>query len=251
MLMIAGQGWNWNVDMGGSVESTYLHGFRLLDDGRAVPAAVGRLNGNLLNQYSVDIVNGYMRVATTIRNNMWIMVRPLDGGEAVVMQQSVPRTENYIIVLKIPALDDQSKSALLQEVGRTKSLGKEGEVITGVRFADDIAYVVTFEQKDPFYVIGFEGDPETPVVLGELNVTGFSSYLHFINKNSTLLLGIGQEADETGRVLGLQVTLYDAKNHTDAVVIDRYNVEWDYKALRYVPLGVDYGILIIPLRVDS
>jgi hypothetical protein len=46
-------------------------------------------------------------------------------------------------------------------------------------------------------------------------------------------------------------------------VIDRHNVEleadvyssssaeWDYKALRYVPLGVDYGILIIPLRVDS
>jgi uncharacterized secreted protein with C-terminal beta-propeller domain len=60
-------------------------------------------------------------------------------------------------------------------------------------------------------VIGFEGNPEKPVVLGELNITGFSSHLHFINKNSTLLLGIGQEADENGQVLGLQVTLYDAK----------------------------------------
>jgi DNA excision repair protein ERCC-4 len=261
MLMIAGQGWNWNVGMGGSVQTTYLHGFALRD-GRATPAAVGRLEGALLDQYAVDIVDGYMRVATTIRNNMWAMVRPLNGGDVVVQEQTVPRTENYIIVLKIPALSDPSKSALLEEVGRTKSLGKDGEVITGVRFADKVAYAVTFERTDPFYVITFD-DPKTPLVRGELNITGFSSHLHFINDDSTLVLGVGQEADDNGRVKGLQVTLYDARNPEDPKIIDRHNVElkddvyssssaeWDYKALRYVPLGDDYGILIMPLRVDS
>jgi hypothetical protein len=262
MLMIAGQGWNWNVGMGGSVQTTYLHGFALRGDGRASPAALGRLEGALLDQYAVDIVDGYMRVATTIRNNMWTMVRPMDGGDVVVQEQTVPRTENYVIVLKIPALDDPTKSAPLKEVGRTKSLGKDGEVITGVRFADKVAYAVTFERKDPFYVIGFE-NPEMPVVLGELNITGFSSHLHFINDDSTLVLGVGQEADDNGQVKGLQVTLYDATKPQNPKIIDRHNVELeadvyssssaecDYKALRYVPLGDDYGILIMPLRIDS
>jgi uncharacterized secreted protein with C-terminal beta-propeller domain len=80
---------------------------------------------------------------------------------------------------------------------------------------------------------------------------------------TTLVLGVGQEADDNGRVEGLQVTLYDARNPKDPKIINRYNVqlkddvyssssaEWDYKALRYVPLGDDYGILIMPLRVDS
>jgi hypothetical protein len=151
---------------------------------------------------------------------------------------------------------------VLEEVGRTESLGKDGEVFTGVRFSDDVAYVVTFEQTDPFYVIGFQ-DPENPEVLGELSITGFSSYLHFVNDAHTLLLGVGQEANVNGTVLGLQVTLYDSMDPTNPTAIDRYTVEvdedvyssssvqWDFKALRYVPLGADFGILIIPVRVDS
>lgn len=263
MLVIAGQGWDWVAETGGSVQTSYLLGFSLLNDGRTAPAAVGSLKGGLINNYAVDIVNGYMRVATTIRNDMWIF--PLGDvavvDSAVPTQQPGPRTENYIIVLKIPELNG-TDPGVLEEVGRTESLGKDGEVFTGVRFSNDVAYVVTFEQTDPFYVIGFE-DPENPKVLGELNISGFSSYLHFVNDANTLLLGVGQEADENGTVLGLQVTLYDSTDPTNPSAIDRYSVEvdedvyssssvaWDFKALRYVPLGADFGILIIPVRVDS
>ena len=259
MLVIAGQGWNWVEETGGSVETTYLHGFALLDDGRTAPAAVGSFKGSLINNYAVDIVGGYMRVATTIRNSMWRftpVVTPLQPELQPELQ-----TENYVIVLKIPELDGTGPG-ILEEVGRTKSLGKDGEVFTGVRFSDDVAYVVTFERKDPFYVIKFE-NPGKPVVLGELNISGFSSYLHFVNAAHTLLLGAGQEADENGRVLGVQVTLYDSTDPANPSVIDRYaveikddvysssSVEWDFKALRYVALGDDFGILIIPVRVDS
>lgn len=122
---------------------------------------------------------------------------------------------------------------------------------------------MTFEQTDPFYVISFENDQTKPEVLGELNITGFASYLHFINDAEDLLLGVGQEADTEGRRLGLQVTLYDATTQTNPVVIDRYEfeldenvysssaAEFDYKAFRYVKLGEDFGILIIPVRIDS
>ena len=71
-------------------------------------------------------------------------------------------------------------------------------VFTALRFFDSIAYAVTFEQTDPFYVISFE-DPETPTVLGELNVTGFSRYMHSAtNDANTQILGDGQEAHESG-----------------------------------------------------
>jgi uncharacterized secreted protein with C-terminal beta-propeller domain len=100
-------------------------------------------------------------------------------------------------------------------------------------------------------------------VLGELNISGLSSSLHFINDANTLMLGVGQEANVNGTVLGLQVTLYDSTDPTNPSAIDRYSVEvdkdvyssssveWDFKALRYVRLGDDFGILIIPVRVDS
>lgn len=103
----------------------------------------------------------------------------------------------------------------------------------------------------------------SPEVLGELKVTGFASYLHFINDANDLLLGVGQEADEEGQRLGVQVTLYDATNPTEPSIIDRYSVEldrnvyssssaeWDFKAFRFVELGEEAGILIIPLRIDS
>lgn len=136
------------------------------------------------------------------------------------------------------------------------------DILTLVASKDEIAYAVTFERTDPFYVISF-ANPTNPEVLGELKISGFSSYLHFINDDDTLLLGVGQEADADGIALGVQVSLYDATIPTEPSLLYRYPVEldkdvyssssaeWDFKSFRFVKLGEDYGILIIPLRIDS
>jgi hypothetical protein len=269
MLVIVGQGWDWIAEMNGSLQTSYLHGFALHDDGSAIPAAVGSLDGSILNEYSVDVVGNHMRVAVTIRNDFWIFPLIDDVGISDAVAPPAPRTRNHIVVLEIPELDDvtdtDADSAIMKEVGRTENLGKDGEVFTSVRFSDEVAYAVTFERTDPFYVISFE-DAVAPKVLGELNITGFSSYLHFINDENTFLLGVGQEADNDGRTLGLQVTLYDATDATNPTNISRYaveldedvysysNAEWDFKSFRYVKLdnenGAHVGILIIPLRID-
>lgn len=247
------------------MQTTYLHGFAL-QNGLAVPAAAGSLDGSLLNEYSVDVVDNHMRVAVTIRNDGWVFAIE-DTTEVDAEEPPLPRTENYIVVLEIPEVDETDTAGepgILKEVGRSENLGEDGEVFRSVRFSDKIAYAVTFEQTDPFYVISFE-NATNPEVLGELKITGFSSYLHFVqdDENATLLLGVGQEADKDGRILGVQVTLYDATNRTSPSVIDRYSVEldkdvyssseaeWDFKAFRYVKLGDDFGILILPLRIDS
>jgi len=203
-----------------------------------------------------------MRVAVTIRNDFWMF--PLEDGDAAdATEPPTPRTENYIVVLEIPEVNGTNTDGnIMKEVGRTENLGEDGEVFTSVRFSDEIAYAITFEQTDPFYVISFENET-SPEVLGELKITGFASYLHFINDENTLLLGVGQEADTEGRRLGLQVTLYNATDPTEPSIIDRYpfeldenvysssSAEFDFKAFRYVKLDEDGGILIMPVRVDS
>ena len=132
-------------------------------------------------------------------------------------------------------------------------------MFTAVRFFDTIAYAVTFEQTDPFYVLDFSV-PETPVVKGELEILGFSSYLHSINSDNTKLLAVGRQASDDGTVQGLKISLYDATDPTSPKVIDEYvevqpentstssSVEWDPESFRYLNLG-DYGRLIIPMSI--
>jgi hypothetical protein len=122
------------------------------------------------------------------------------------------------------------------------------------------AYAVTFLRTDPFYVLDL--NVNKPQVLGELEITGFSSYLHSINANNTLLLAIGEEADDKGIIIGLKIALFDAATPEKPKLVQTFTVEtdrdtwsssavsWDFKAFRYLPLGTpEVGILIIPLQV--
>lgn len=119
-------------------------------------------------------------------------------------------------------------------------------------------------QTDPLYAVSFE-DPTSPEVLDALEITGFSRYLHFIF-DEKMLIGVGQEADESGRAIGLQVSLYNITDPGKPGIIARYpfelekyvqsssSAEFDYKALRFVDLKREEGeagILIIPFRVDA
>ncbi len=79
----------------------------------------------------------------------------------------------------------------LEKIGELIGLAP-GEKIYSVRFTGDVAYVVTFRQVDPLFVIDMtENDPK---VLGELKIPGFSTYLHPVGEG--LLLGIGNETKD-------------------------------------------------------
>jgi len=137
-----------------------------------------------------------------------------EGDEAPENEAMIPEEEsstlNGMFVYKFPSAEsgtdaDENKLVL---VGQAK-MGKINERFTTVRYFEKVAYAVTFEQIDPFYVIDFS-EPEQPVVQGELEVLGFSEYLHPVNKDNTILAAVGKLADENGRVLGMQVSLFDA-----------------------------------------
>ena len=51
-------------------------------------------------------------------------------------------------------------------------------------------------------------DPSNPIMLGQLEITGFSEYLHFWEEDK--LLGIGYETDpDTGERKGLKLVMFD------------------------------------------
>jgi uncharacterized secreted protein with C-terminal beta-propeller domain len=128
--------------------------------------------------------------------------------------------------------------------------------ITAVRFFDNISYVVTFEQTDPFYVLDLS-NPEQPKVLGEFEVTGFSEFMHPIKEDNSMLLTVGQDADETGMITGFQVSIFNSTNPTDPKLVDRLVIgdenghtssasTWDAKSFRYIQVD-EVGLVIIPL----
>ena len=66
---------------------------------------------------------------------------------------------------------------------------------------------MTFRQTDPLFAVDVS-DPESPKLLSELKVTGFSEYLHVYRQD--LLFGLGMEADEdTGEQQGLKLSMFD------------------------------------------
>ena len=134
------------------------------------------------------------------------------------------------------------------------------QVFTTVRFFPDVAYAATFERVDPFYVVHFKNG--IPEVAGELdNIPGFSSYLHSVNSDNSKLIAVGQYADDEGRVLGLQISLFDATDDANPKLIANHieeqdenthsssEAQWEYKSVRYLKIDDDSGRLIVPLQI--
>lgn len=79
----------------------------------------------------------------------------------------------------------------LPNTARPQALGKPGEQIYATRLMGERGYLVTFRTTDPLYILDLS-NPTDPFIAGELQIDGYSDYLHPISEN--LLLGIGKDA---------------------------------------------------------
>lgn len=137
----------------------------------------GRING----QFSLSERNGHLHVATT--------VRPPRG-----------EWENDLYTL----------DSDLEIADSVTGMGTEQEIYS-VRYVDDRAYLVTFRQVDPLHVVNIS-DPTDLELQGELELPGFSDYLHPVEEGK--LLGIGEENRQ------VKATLFDVSDPEDPVVAD-------------------------------
>lgn len=211
---------------------TAVHAFDTASGSRTSYRASGEVPGFLLDQWSLSEHDGVLRVASTEQPS-WL--DPAVGSES----------ESSVTILG-------RQGGKLVALGRVGGLGR-GERIFGVRFAGDVAYVVTFRQVDPLYTLDLSA-PRAPAVLGELKLLGYSAYLHPLAGG--LLLGLGQDATGEGRALGTQLSLFDVSNLRRPARLQRWTLglsssseaEADHHAFLYWPAT---RLVVLPVSAHA
>ncbi|MDH3193150.1 MAG: beta-propeller domain-containing protein, partial [Acidimicrobiia bacterium] len=168
----------------------------------------------------------HLRVASTTTPNWWGW-----GGSS--------DSQSQVTVFEVTGGD-------LEQVGFVDGLGKT-EQIYSVRFMGDTAYVVTFRQTDPLYVLDLS-DVTDPTVTGELKIPGYSAYLHPAGEGR--LLGVGQAGDEDGRTQGTQVSLFDVSDPNDPKLLDAVMIENAWSAVEgdHLAFTMTEGVAYVPFE---
>lgn len=211
---------------------TQIYRFDITQPGAPRYVASGAVPGYLVDQYAMSEWNGYLRIATTTGTS-WALA---DGQPAGAQTSS---SAVYVLTTSGP---------VMRVVGQATGLGTT-ERIYAVRFMGPVGYVVTFRQTDPLYTLDLS-DPSRPLVVGALGLTGYSAYLHPVS--ATRLIGIGQQADAMGHVLGAQVSLFDVSDLAAPARLDTYalaesmsQAQSDPHAFLYWPAD---QLVVIPIQ---
>lgn len=213
---------------------TDLHRFSL----GATPtySGSGQVAGYVREQFGLSEHEGHLRVASST----------FDGA-----------AKSRVTVLRLAEGE-------LVETGVVDGLGPN-ESIEGVRFVGDLGYVVTFRQTDPLHVVDLR-DPAAPRLAGELKIPGYSRYLHPVGDG--LLLGVGHDGTDDGRLTGAAVSLFDVSEPdapkridleafgvatTPGIETDHHAFTWwPDTATAYVPIGAfDAGSRVEIVQVQG
>lgn len=212
--------------------TTEIYKFNL-NNANCTFAKAGDVPGSVLNQFSMDECNGYFRIATT-DSTSW---------------NSESNTNNLYIL-----------NENLETIGKIEGLAK-GERIYSVRFMGNRAYMVTFVETDPLFVIDLS-NPTTPTVLGELKIPGYSKYLHPYDE--THLIGIGEDTEVVNygygdRVVtnGMKMAMFDVTDPNNPQEL--YNVKigekgtysellYNHKALLF---SKEKNIIAFPISITE
>ena len=212
--------------------TTEIYKFNL-NNANCTFAKAGDVPGSVLNQFSMDECNGYFRIATT-DSTSW---------------NSESNTNNLYVL-----------NENLETIGKIEGLAK-GERIYSVRFMGNRAYMVTFVETDPLFVIELS-NPTTPTVLGELKIPGYSKYLHPYDE--THLIGIGEDTEVVNygygdRVVtnGMKMAMFDVTDPNNPKEL--YNVKigekgtysellYNHKALLF---SKEKNIIAFPISITE
>ncbi len=196
--------------------STEIYRFEI--DGRDIKfVGNAKVDGSLINQYSMDEYNGILRVATGTYT---------DGNGVTTIDVNTMKPIASISGLAV------------------------GERIYSVRFIGDVGYMVTYRNVDPLFVFDLS-NPAKPLKTGELKIPGFSQYLHPIG--TQYLVGFGRNTEEkfdidedgekvsTGEVtdLGFKLSLFDVSDlyNPKEVFVKNYS-EGSYSPADHYPHSI-------------
>ena len=174
-------------------------------DGQMYPVADNMVKGDITDTFAISQHGDMLRVLTT--------------------DWSGPTVQNRLYIL----------DANLNVLGEIEHIA-DGESIYAARYVENTAYFITYRNTDPLFVADLT-DCESPTLLGCVEVSGFSEYLHMYGEG--LVLGIGYETDENSRYEGLKLCMFDVSDPLQPVASDSYVMPevsrttalYDYKAI--------------------
>ncbi|MCL2325114.1 MAG: beta-propeller domain-containing protein [Proteobacteria bacterium] len=223
--------WHWYCGVGSDCKNySHIHRFDLkASDGRVRYANSGEVEGLVTNPFWLSEHEGHLRVVS--QDNFWLnqegsrmSVLKLDGG------------------------------AQMPVVGEVSGIAP-GEQVYAARMFGDRGYVVTFERVDPLFTLDLSV-PESPTIMGELKINGYSSYIHPLGEDA--LLTIGEDGDDDGRMLGVHLQIFDVSDMRNPtrihqVLIERSPDAYSFSEAMYDHHAFTYhapsGLLAIPMNI--
>ena len=168
-------------------------------DGMLSAESSAKVRGDITDTFAISEREGILRVLTT---------------------EWKEKSENRLYVF-----DEQ-----LERIGYLSELAV-GEEIYSARYIGDMAYFITYHNTDPLFVVDLS-DVTDPKLLGHVEITGFSDYLHPYGEG--LLLGIGYETGENGGDWqGVKLVMFDVTDPAQPKVLDSVLVGADYSPAIY------------------
>ncbi|MCM1106939.1 MAG: beta-propeller domain-containing protein [Blautia sp.] len=149
------------------------------------------VRGGVMDTFAISEGNGVLRVLTT---------------------EWSANSENRLYLL------DEN----LKELGFLSHIA-EGEEVYAARYIGNTAYFITYHNTDPLFAVDIS-DPANPKMLGQIEISGFSDYLHPYGNG--MLLGIGYETDpKTSERLGVKLVMFDISDPVDLKILDTVTVD--------------------------
>lgn len=207
--------------------SNYLNGTPVteiakfsLEDGYIDAAGAASVNGTVSDTFAVNEYQGMLRILTNVNYST-------DGSSLYILDENMALTGS------------------LEGVA-------PGESIYAARYLGDMAYFVTYRNMDPLFAVDLS-DPAQPAVLGELEITGYSDYLHFWEDG--IMLGIGYETDpDSGTRQGIKLAMFDISDPLNMKVLDSVciaNADYSPALDEYKTVLADAGENIIGFVVTE
>jgi uncharacterized secreted protein with C-terminal beta-propeller domain len=169
----------------------------------------------------------------------------VDGILSLIVESSVnTNLHTFLINYRLP--DPRSAGPISFAKLGAVELGRD-ETLFGTRFDGTKVYIVTFRRIDPLWIVD-NSNPSAPAISGELEVPGWSTYLHPMGDR---LLTMGIDSANGWRV---SVSLFDvslpAKPSLLSKVFLGENYSWseanaDEKALAVIP---EAGLIMVPFQ---
>jgi hypothetical protein len=124
-----------------------------------------------------------------------------------------------------------------------------GEQLFATRFSDDAAFIVTFEQVDPLWVVDLR-DPHSPSVTGSLVVDGWST--HLVPTGDGRLVAIGVDPADGWRTIA---SLFDVSDPANPALRDRADLGTGWSSAFGDPKGLGVfpgdGLVFVPFSGET